>query len=304
MMNDKGIIFNIQKFSIHDGPGIRTMVFFKGCPLRCLWCSNPESQNPLPELLYMESNCVKCGRCIDKCPQKAITKVDHNIIINRQVCNNCGLCARSCLNGALTMVGKTMRLDEVIAEIEKDRPYYRRSGGGVTLSGGEALLQAPFAKMILERSQSLGINTAIETSGYQRWDLAKDVLGHVDTVFYDIKEMDPSRHKTLTGYDNALILENARKISDTGIPAIIRMPIVPGVNAGEESLRLFGEFVSELKNIKKIELLPYHQLGANKYKALGYSYQLPDIKSPTGQYMETVAGTIKKNTGVLVEIGG
>jgi len=260
----KGVIFNIERYSIHDGPGIRTLVFMKGCPLRCLWCANPESQKRLPEVGFAEKNCIKCGRCLELCPVGAITESRKGREINREVCTSCGKCAEVCPTGALILWGREMTVKEVMEEVQKDIPFYLTSGGGVTISGGEPMMQSEFVGILLEECHRNGLHTAIETSGYANWESFERVLRHLNLVFYDLKQMDPVKHKEFTGVSNKLILENAKKIDSKGISMIIRIPIIPGYTDSEENIREIAKFTKELKTVREVNLLPYHRLGESK----------------------------------------
>jgi pyruvate formate lyase activating enzyme len=276
-----GIVFNIQKFSVHDGPGIRSIVFFKGCPLSCKWCSNPESQAPQPVVMLNARNCLKCGRCLPACPRGAL---DYSIkgYIDRQRCVDCGRCASVCYARALVVSGQTMSVAEVVAEIKKDAIHYRRSNGGITLSGGEPLLQANFAGEILKASQAHGWHTAIETTGFATEESLLKVIPYVDLVLLDMKQIDAGFHKQGTGISNEVILRNALRIAAMAKELVVRVPVIPGFNDDARSIRLICEFAKYLKGVKEIHLLPYHKLGANKYESLGREFPMDaGAKSPT-----------------------
>jgi pyruvate formate lyase activating enzyme len=280
--NTTGRVFNIQRYSIHDGLGIRTLVFLKGCPLRCLWCSNPESQKSTPELGFIESTCVgaeACGApCVPACLEEAILLNGRGKpAIDRDVCDNCGTCAEACPHGALTLVGREMSVAEVLAEVEKDRAFYRRSGGGVTIGGGEPLAQHGFTAELLEAAREEYLHTAVETSGYAAWNHFEKVLRHVDLLYFDLKHMDPERHEELTGQSNRLILDNLGKALSIKGPqdVVIRIPVIPGYNDSPENIRESARFVAEL-GITQIELMPYHRFGASKYRQYGMVYQLDE----------------------------
>jgi pyruvate formate lyase activating enzyme len=222
----EGLILKIERFSIHDGPGIRTVVFMKGCPLRCTWCSSPESQRSVREVLHLEPYCKRCGKCVVECPLAAVTLSEKGVEIDRRVCSDCGLCVEICLGGAMQAKGNRMTVDEVLEEVMQDELFYRRSNGGVTISGGEVLTQAEFATEFLRRAKEQGLHTAMETSGYAQWETLGRLMTYLDLVYVDIKHMDPLIHFELTGVRNEVILENVRRVS-TICPTIIRIPIVP-----------------------------------------------------------------------------
>lgn len=301
----KGKIFNIQRFSIHDGPGIRTIVFMKGCPLRCLWCSNPESQKLNDEIICIKSFCRKCRRCELACKRKAIAVKEDEIVINRKICNNCGECIQICPNKALKKIGKEYTVEEVINEVKKDRAFYSRSGGGITFSGGEPFFQPSFLLSLLNECHSNGFHTCVETSGYQRWEIIRELLEEIDLVLYDIKEIDTQKHIKFTGVDNKLIMENAKKIANCGVPLVIRIPIIPNLNADLDSIFRFGQFIKELKNIKEIVLVPYHKYGVYKYESLGRNYFLKGIDPPSKESLEKIKVNLESyNLNVKIQIGG
>jgi len=279
----KGYIFDIQRYSINDGPGIRTTVFLKECPLRCLWCDNPESQEIRPELFYFKSLCVKCLRCIKVCPVGAnkITN-DSNIEIDRELCKVCGACVEACLDEARAISGRLISVEEVIEIVKKDALFYRNSGGGITLSGGEPCCQPLFAINLLEQSHQCGFHTTLDTTGYAPWEVFESIVRHADLVLYDIKHVDPQRHKELTGVDNKLILDNLKRIILQKIQVIVRVPLIPGLNDSDDNIRRLGEFVVDLDSRIEVDLLPYHPLGTSKYSRLGREYML----SGTVQFRE------------------
>lgn len=300
----EGIIFDIQRYSIHDGPGIRTVVFLKGCPLRCLWCCNPESQLTNPQLSFIQSKCIGCLECIKICPNKAIRfDKEKGFLIDYKLCDMCGRCSDVCYPGARVIIGKKMSVDEVIAEVIKDKSFYNRSNGGVTLSGGEVLLQWGFAKEILKKCKELNINTAIETCGYCKWEYFTEVLEYVDLVLYDLKHLDSAEHKRLTGVDNQLILENAVKVVKKVKEMIIRVPLIPSLNDSKDNIMMLVDFVSTLEKVKEIDLLPYHQLGVSKYNQIGQTYKLNEINPPSKEKINDIKRYIE-NRGFLVKVGG
>ena len=285
----KGLVTSIKRYAIHDGPGIRTIVFMKGCPLRCIWCSSPQTQNPYPEIVYYEEKCIGCGSCLKVCPENAIIDKQGKKWINRLKCTNCGECAGVCSTGALKVIGQFMTVEEVMIEIQKDKLYYKKSGGGITISGGEPLMQVEFVKEVLYKCHEQGIHTAIETSGFMDWQKFRDVLKYVDLLFHDIKHMDPKKHKELTGVPNQLILENIRKIDrECDVSVILRFSLIPGINDSEENLIDLAKFITSLKRIDTLEILPYHRLGEHEYKTLGKEYKLKGLEVPSDRYLQKV----------------
>lgn len=288
----KGRVLNIQRYSLHDGSGIRTLVFLKGCPLHCLWCSNPESQQHIPQLGFIASRCVGAsgvcgGACVSVCPVTALSwDSEERPIIDRQVCDACGLCTQACPQDALEVVGRDMTVDEVIAEVEKDRPFYRRSGGGVTVGGGEPLLQHHFTSALLEAAHGVYLHTALETSGFAAWDHFESVLKHVDLLQIDFKHIDPVKHKELTGQSNELIIDNLRRVLSVKSPqdVVVRFPVIPGCNDSVQIIRDMAEFVMGL-GFMQIELIPYHKMGVSKYAQYGMAYPLLDCESPSESEM-------------------
>lgn len=298
----EGIVFDIQRFSLHDGPGIRTIVFLKGCPLKCIWCSNPESQKFSQEIMFNAAKCIDCGTCEDVCPQGAVSENNQIYRIHTQLCDLCGRCCEQCPTQALKWSGKPLRVSAVLAEIEKDRAFYESSGGGVTFSGGEPLGQPAFLKMLLTKCRSRDIHTAVETCGFVRWAYLQDILAVTDLFLYDLKHMDPAAHERITGYDNRLILENIEKLSRCGATVVVRMPVVPGLNDSEKNLNDTAELMTKL-GIHEIHLLPYHNFGESKYAMLGKDYALKDADAVSDPGLETPRRLFERH-GVIVNIGG
>ena len=292
-----------MKYSIHDGPGIRTTVFFKGCPLNCLWCHNPESQSLGQELMYRSERCIGCGQCLEICPNGAVVASAGNLEYLRDQCQACGACCQVCPAGVRELVAKTMSVSEVMAEIEKDLIFYDESGGGVTFSGGEAFLQPVFLLELLKECRKKEIHTTLETCGYVDLELLQTVSACVDLILYDLKLMDSQKHQAVTGVPNELILANLRWLTENHPQVIVRVPIIPGINDDQENLQQIGEFVASLKRITELHLLPYHKAGSDKYQRLGRTYQLPDLQSPDTERMEQIAGQLEQ-FGLKVKVGG
>lgn len=275
----KGLIFDIKRFAVHDGPGIRTTVFLKGCPLHCLWCHSPESQRPEPELMYFTNLCLQCSECVIVCPTQAQT-TDTTQKIVRDRCTRCGHCVKACYQGALKMVGTYLEVDEVLHELQKDAQYYRQSQGGITLSGGEPLLQPQFTQALLKACKDQYYHTALETCGYATWSRFQSILPSVDLVFYDLKHINREKHIQFTGVSNDLIIHNLRKLDQMGPSYVVRVPVIPTVNDDPDDVEAMATLCSSLKHLQFIELLPYHRLGASKYQHLARSYALSDLLPP------------------------
>ncbi|MDS0527981.1 glycyl-radical enzyme activating protein [Clostridium sp. SHJSY1] len=273
----KACIFNIQKFSIHDGPGIRTVVFFKGCPLSCLWCSNPESQNPKIQVLCDESKCKYCLHCIDNCSKNAICLNNGHIEINSKKCISCFTCRNSCHNKAISVDGEFFTLLDVIKEIMKDEMFYEESNGGVTLSGGEVLMQHEFASNLLKFLKNQNIHTAIETTGYASKEIFSNFINNVDLLLFDIKHYDREKHFKSTNVYNDLIIENLKLAIIKEKEVIIRIPVIPNINSNLEDAKGFCELLKSV-GAKKVNLLPFHQFGQRKYNLLNKSYVFKDVK--------------------------
>lgn len=298
-----GTVFEIERFAINDGPGIRTLVFLKGCPLRCEWCSNPESQISGPQIMWWKTRCLGCLGCVAVCPHGAVSAGPGGITIDGEKCTYCGLCAQGCNAEALTMVGKIMSVEDVMKEIEKDEGFYENSGGGVTFSGGEAFAQYPFLLELCKAAKKRRYHTCIETTGYTDWEKLKAVAEYIDIFLYDFKCMDDEVHKRVTGVSNKLILENYVRLLETGANVVVRVPVIPGINAGDDNFRRMAEFLKKYSSGCKIDLLPYHRLGVSKYERLRMGYALPDIEPPSAQRMEELKAMLEKE-GFIVGIGG
>jgi pyruvate formate lyase activating enzyme len=297
-----GIIFDIQRFSVHDGPGIRTLVFFKGCPLACLWCSNPESQRFDPELLFDPAKCVACGGCVEACPHGTVRLDGECLQYDRERCIVCGRCVEVCYAEARTVAGRQVTADEVVGEILKDAPFFANSGGGVTLGGGEPLAQPDFARQVLALSRRHGVHTAIETCGHVPWGLLESILPWTDLFLYDLKHVDAETHRAQTGGDIALILSNLERLVSAGAPAIVRVPVIPGFNDTAEDIRAIARHVARL-GIAELHLLPYHRLGQNKYLLAGRRYEFAG-GDPAGDGTMNSLRDVAADLGLSVTIGG
>lgn len=283
----RGKIFNIQKYSVHDGPGIRTIVFLKGCLLRCKWCSNPESLSGDIQVMFNRNLCIDCGTCLKICKQKAIHKdPQFGKIINYKKCNNCGDCIVNCPKGALKIIGRYVDIEEVLKEVKKDLVFYRKSGGGVTLSGGEPFAQPLFAAGLLHAFKTNRISTAVETAGYVAFESYERCLDDIDLLLYDIKHMDSKTHKRYTGVSNTLIQKNLEKLNSRGKKIWIRVPLISGVNDSFENIREVYRLAESLENVARVELLPYHSYGAGKYAQLGMDYTLEKMDSPSDAHID------------------
>jgi len=284
-----GLIWKIDRFAIHDGPGIRTNIYFKGCPLRCLWCANPEGQDTGKELAFLESRCVQCGLCFDSCPHGALGPKSGLPSIDYSKCDLCERCVSSCTTHALYVFGEFYRISQLMDIIERDRHIYRRSGGGITCTGGEPLLQAKFLELLLRKCRERGIHTVLETCGYSDENRFRNVLTNVDWLFFDLKSVNSNQHIKLTGCHNQNILNNlvaaSRFLGDAKKTLVVRQVIVPSLN-DDENINALTELVAKLPHVDMVELLPYHNYGSYKYHGLKRNYQLDDIDPPSESNME------------------
>lgn len=297
----KGIVFSIQRFSLQDGPGIRTTVFLKGCPLKCDWCSNPESQSSKPELMYRSTNCRSCGACVEACQPGAITFEDGRPRLDRLTCDLCLECVKACPNNALEVTGQIMTLEEVVHEAGQDEMFYINSGGGVTLSGGEPLSQPDFTLGLLKGCKEKGLSTALDTCGHAPWESLEQALEYADLILFDLKHLDQEKHKQKTGLDNSLILENLKRVVQSGKAAVwLRIPVIPGFNDSEEYFRDLAALLQPMP-LEKISLLAYHKYGKSKYDALNRDYPPGDCPTLSEKDLEPFL-TILENTGIPVSI--
>ena len=303
MSGKKGLIFDIKKFAVHDGPGIRTTVFFKGCPLHCWWCHNPEAIHPDPELVRIEVKCIGCGECFAVCPQHAHEALpDGTRAYHRERCLLCGKCVEICYAEALVMEGREVTVEELMAELRKDIPFYENSGGGITLSGGEPLFQHEFVLSLLKQCKEEGLHTVLDTSGHASWKALSEILPFVDLILYDIKHIDGKKHRAHTGASNTTALENLKKVGQYGIPVEIRMPIIPGINDAEVDILRTARFLTGINGIRRVQLLPYHKLGQSKYARLDREYRLEATQLPSRDHMEEIAAWIRPS-GLEVQVG-
>lgn len=302
--NPKGFIFDVQRFALHDGPGVRTTVFFKGCPLACWWCHNPEAMSLRPELVWFESRCIGCGECIRVCPHGAHERLpDGTRVHHGERCTLCGRCVEACCSGALVMEGRRVTVEELMAQLRRDEPFYRDSGGGVTLSGGEPTLQHAFALALLRACKAEGLHTALDTSGLAPWRLLEALLPHTDLVLYDLKQIDGAGHREHTGRSNGRILANLERLAARGAAVVVRMPIVPGVNDADEGIARTAQFLARIGGLRRVDLLPYHELGRAKYARLGRPYRLADLAPPPRSRMEAIADVLRAR-GLDARVGG
>jgi pyruvate formate lyase activating enzyme len=301
-LNDgpKGLVFNIQKFSLHDGPGIRTIVFLKGCPLACMWCSNPEGRSREVELIQTSDRCIgtdECNRCLTICLEQSLgIGDDGRVVVDRSRCDGCGDCAYVCPSRALEVSGQWVTVADVLRAVEEDDAFYARSGGGLTVSGGEPLAQGAFVRSLLGAARGRGIDTAIETSGLCSWKTLREVAPWADQIYFDIKCLDPDKHELGTGVSNEKILDNFRKLRAElpEVAVIVRTPVIPGFNDSKEDIMAIVAFVEAAGGAASYELLAYHGFGEPKYAKLGQRYQLGHVAPPSPQYMQELKGVARQ----------
>lgn len=298
-----GTVFNISRYAIHDGPGIRTTVFLKGCPLGCWWCHNPEGISPEPEISLCPNRCARCGACIEACPEHAISMSDDGAETDATLCKLCFTCTQVCPADAREIVGRTMTADEVMAEIKKDVAFYDESGGGVTFSGGEPLMQPAFLLELLGGCGRLDIHRTVDTSGYATRSVLLEVAGRSDLLLYDLKHMNPEIHRKYTGVSNELILENLKALSCRPIAFRIRFPVMPGINDDRNNIERTGAFLQSLHRVCYIDLLPYHDVASSKYKRFGYPYRLGKLPACDPASLQDIAAVLS-SYGLCVTVGG
>ena len=299
-----GLVSAVRRLAIHDGPGIRTVVFLKGCQLCCLWCAAPETQSSGRDVVFYPERCVACDRCRAVCPEGAVhVDAAGGRSLDRARCTLCGQCVEACYAEALTMPAVRRTVREVLAEVARDRVFYDRSGGGVTISGGEPLQQAEFTAALLRACKGEGLHTAMETSGFQEWDAFARTLTDLDLLLYDLKAMDPEKHMRFTGVPNERVLDNLRRAVSRGVATVIRVPVIPGFTDDEENFQTMGRFLAGIGPIQRVDLLPYHRFGEATYRRLGREYALATIPLMTDERMEELAGILRGH-GLKVQIGG
>jgi pyruvate formate lyase activating enzyme len=305
-LSAKGLLLDIDRFASHDGPGIRTAVFLKGCPLKCMWCHSPESQLNTSEILYQHERCTGCWLCLEVCPADALSKGEiqgrEMAVLARVSCTVCGKCVEVCYPGALRLAGSTITVGELVADVARNLPYFESSGGGVTLSGGEPARQPEFSYNFLLACKKRGIHTAMETTGYARTEVMLALAGVTDLLLYDVKHIDSASHQRYIGVPNRLILENLETLAASGHNIQVRVPCIPGINDSPEQIGAIARFACRV-GVKNMALLPYNAAAGAKYEWLCAPYTLTDKESQSAEYMDSLA-TLCRNEGLDVQIGG
>ncbi len=301
-----------MRFALHDGPGIRTTVFLKGCPLRCWWCHNPESQSAQPEVVYFAERCIHCGECVRACPPGALTLIESGsadaalqggqLVLEAGLCDRCGECVKACPAGARQLAGRRMSVAEVMGELLKDQVFFDQSGGGVTISGGEPLLQAEFVEELLAGCRARRLRTALDTCGLAHPSVLERIRPQVDLFLYDLKLMDGEAHRRYPGANNDLILRNLALLAEAGSEVIVRMPVIPRVNDGEDNLDRLAGFMTA-HGLRDIDLLPYHRIASDKYRRLHLPWRMDGVEPPTPEQVELLAARLR-GAGLRVRIGG
>jgi len=300
----KGLIFDLKRYAVHDGPGIRFNIFFKGCPLHCLWCHNPEGVSFQPELMLMPSRCARCGDCVRSCKYGALSQdPEGQVQADRSRCTLCRDCLEACQREAIDIVGREFTVEEIVAEAEKERVFFEQSGGGVTLTGGEPLAQPEFTGSLLEALKRRGLHTALDTSGYAPPEAFRRLSEKADLILFDLKLMDDKRHREYTGVSNQLILSNLKVLDNLGKPIWVRFPLIPGVNDDDQNLNAMADFLSDLKSVQQINVLPYHKGGVEKFRRLGREAEFAVFEPPSSEKVEMVIDFFKEKE-FQVKLGG
>jgi len=297
----KGVIFNIQRYSINDGPGIRTIVFFKGCPMRCAWCENPESIAFKPQIAFHKKKCIDCGSCQAACPKTAID-IERENRFDWEKCDNCGTCVENCFAEALEMIGREMTVYEIMDEIKRDDAFYEKSGGGVTISGGEATSQFEFLQILLKSLKAAGYHVVLETNGLIEWKKLEKIAPNIDVFYFDIKGIDTDHHRQNTNVDNAVIMKNADKLLQNNYQVVFRIPIIPGMNDASEDIRVLDTFLGNI-GAKEIHLLPYHRYGEDKIESIQSKQKYLEIPSMNRIELENIKKQFQHFTGIIA-VGG
>lgn len=301
--DERRLVLNIIRMTIHNGPGYRTLILFKGCPLRCVWCSTPESQKRQPELAVYPHKCLHCGDCAPACPLHAVTLGEDSISINRDLCNNCGACLGVCYPEAIKLHGQYMTVEELLEEARKDAPFWKHTGGGITISGGEPLLEPVYAQKLLQMCKDEGISVGVDTSGHVPWRSIELTLPQTDFFLWDIKHMNPEKHLKYTGVSNELILKNARQASHRGVPIYVRIPVIPGYNDDEQNIQATSEFAANLPSLVELHLIPIHHLGKARYESLDREYPIAGVPLIPDALMERMKRLVE-SYGLECRIGG